>query len=138
MQRWIDENAAQHDGRTSPVTRLQQLLVSALLMFPIPWVCAQAQSCADVQHRPSDDVAHRPSADVSADSTSLSTQPFDLAIPLTRDVVRDGRLLGRAPVANLTVKSDGAVTIKSPVIGDKPAIIAPCKPEVSTPAPRRR
>lgn len=120
------------------MTRLQQLLVSALLMFPISWGSAQAQSCADVQHRPSVDVAHQPSADVSADSTSLASQAFDLAIPLTRDVVRDGRLLGRAPVANLAVKSDGDVTIESPVIGDKPAIIAPCKPQVSTPAPPRR
>ncbi|QCI78783.1 hypothetical protein E6W36_01505 [Hankyongella ginsenosidimutans] len=69
------------------------------------------------------------------ESFDSAIRPGDTVDP---DVVRDGRLLGRAPVANLTVKSDGAVTIESPVIGDKPAIIAPCKPEVSTPAPRRR
>lgn len=138
MQRWIDENAAQHDGRAGPVTRLQQVLVLAGLMFPISWISAHAQSCTDAVHRPANDVTHQPLADVSADSASLSSQAFDLTIPLTKDVIRNGTLLGRAPVANLNVGSEGTVKIESPVIGDKPAIIAPCKPEVPTPAPRRR
>lgn len=138
MQLRISKNAAQHDRRMSAVSKVPQVLVLAGVMISFSWATAHAERCADIVHQPANDVAHQPSADVSADSATLPTQPFDLAIPLTRDVVRDGRLLGRAPVASLDVAKDGAVRIDSPVIGNKPVIVAPCKPEVSTPSPPRR